>query len=30
MMLTSYGEKLLFCVEESFNSLNVAERTLVE
>ncbi len=30
MMLTSYGEKLLFYVEESFNSLNVAERTLVE
>ena len=30
MMLTSYGKKLLFYVEESFNSLNVAERTLVE
>ena len=29
-MLTSYGKKLLFYVEESFNSLNVAERTLVE
>ena len=30
MILTSYGEKLLFYVEESFNSLDVAERTLLE
>lgn len=30
MMLTSYGEKLLFYVEKSFNSLNVAERILLE
>lgn len=30
MVLTSYGKKLLFYVEESFNSLNVAERILIE